>query len=639
MSGNGNSNGNGNGNGHPTHDVSLVTGFPAFTARRLVERLLARTADDRVLMLVRDKFTQRRRRLPGALAAVVARAAAPRRGRRRRHGSRPARPRLQGARRRGHRRSITPRPSIISARSASSSSASTSTARARCSSSPPTARTCAASCTGRRRRCRARARASSSRRSSTAGSASATSTRRPSSAPSAWCATPRAGCRSPSCVPASSSAIRRSGEIDKFDGPYYLLVLIVSSPIDVHLPLPGRGSAPLNLVPIDYVVEAAIGAVARSARRRRHVPPDRSGAVRRAHRLRAGGPARRQEGAARLDPDGAGARAPEGARARAAGARAARLPRGVQSPRALQLPPHADAALRRSVARALPAVRQLRRSAGALRARGAGATRSRRATTRRPTRSTWHEAAASALIALAALSRRRAPQTPQPPQAAPAGDDVDIAKAHFNTGQAYYEHGRFDDAAREFEEAYRLSGKAPLLYNVGKSYDGSNDFARALDAYQRFLAAAPPDNPDRDFVAKRVELLQTLVGKVTIDGAVAGSAVTLDGKTAGTDAARRAARRQPRPPPARRSRTKATPRFEAAVDVPVGGTADGRGASRPRRSRWSPSPRASKHAPVYKKWWLWTAVGGAVVVAGVITAVVVTSEPRPTGRPPSNYRR
>jgi thioester reductase-like protein len=49
----------------------------------------------------------------------------------------------------------------------------------------------------------------------------------------------------------------KSGEIDKFDGPYYLLVLIVTSKLDVHLPLPGRGSAPLQLVPIDYVVDAA----------------------------------------------------------------------------------------------------------------------------------------------------------------------------------------------------------------------------------------------------------------------------------------------------------------------------------------------------------------------------------------------
>ncbi|HJZ87021.1 MAG TPA: SDR family oxidoreductase, partial [Polyangia bacterium] len=49
----------------------------------------------------------------------------------------------------------------------------------------------------------------------------------------------------------------KTGEIDKFDGPYYLIVLIVSSPVDVSLPLPGRGSAPLHLAPIDFVIEAA----------------------------------------------------------------------------------------------------------------------------------------------------------------------------------------------------------------------------------------------------------------------------------------------------------------------------------------------------------------------------------------------
>src|SRR5204862_8240222 len=37
----------------------------------------------------------------------------------------------------------------------------------------------------------------------------------------------------------------KSGEIDKFDGPYYLMVLIVQSPLDVHLPLPGHGVAPM----------------------------------------------------------------------------------------------------------------------------------------------------------------------------------------------------------------------------------------------------------------------------------------------------------------------------------------------------------------------------------------------------------
>jgi thioester reductase-like protein len=49
----------------------------------------------------------------------------------------------------------------------------------------------------------------------------------------------------------------KSGEIDKFDGPYYLMVLILEGPLDVHLPLPGRGVAPLNLVPVDYVIDSA----------------------------------------------------------------------------------------------------------------------------------------------------------------------------------------------------------------------------------------------------------------------------------------------------------------------------------------------------------------------------------------------
>ncbi|MSP17773.1 MAG: NAD-dependent epimerase/dehydratase family protein [Myxococcales bacterium] len=50
----------------------------------------------------------------------------------------------------------------------------------------------------------------------------------------------------------------RTGEIDRFDGPYYLLRLIVASPEGVRLPLPGRGAAPLHIVPVDYVTDAAL---------------------------------------------------------------------------------------------------------------------------------------------------------------------------------------------------------------------------------------------------------------------------------------------------------------------------------------------------------------------------------------------
>jgi thioester reductase-like protein len=48
-----------------------------------------------------------------------------------------------------------------------------------------------------------------------------------------------------------------SGEIDRFDGPYLLILLIVTTPAEIAVPLPGRGDSPLNLVPIDFVVRAA----------------------------------------------------------------------------------------------------------------------------------------------------------------------------------------------------------------------------------------------------------------------------------------------------------------------------------------------------------------------------------------------
>lgn len=50
----------------------------------------------------------------------------------------------------------------------------------------------------------------------------------------------------------------RTGEVDRFDGPYYLAVLLVTSPLALPLPLPGNALAPLHLVPVDFVVDAAL---------------------------------------------------------------------------------------------------------------------------------------------------------------------------------------------------------------------------------------------------------------------------------------------------------------------------------------------------------------------------------------------
>lgn len=57
----------------------------------------------------------------------------------------------------------------------------------------------------------------------------------------------------------------RTGEIDRLEGPYLLIMLMLNAPADLRVPLPGRGDTSLHLVPIDYVVQAGL-AIARDPR-------------------------------------------------------------------------------------------------------------------------------------------------------------------------------------------------------------------------------------------------------------------------------------------------------------------------------------------------------------------------------------
>lgn len=57
----------------------------------------------------------------------------------------------------------------------------------------------------------------------------------------------------------------RTGEIDHMDGPHFFMHVLVNLPLDIHLPLLGKGVYPLNLVPVDFVVEAMVG-IARDPR-------------------------------------------------------------------------------------------------------------------------------------------------------------------------------------------------------------------------------------------------------------------------------------------------------------------------------------------------------------------------------------
>ncbi len=81
------------------------------------------------------------------------------------------------------------------------------------------------------------------------------------------------------------------------------------------------------------------------------------------------------------------------------------------------------------------------------------------------------------------------------------------ARRAFRVAQAHYDNGDFERAAAGFEEAYRLSGRAQLLYNTYIAYRDAQNIPRAVDALRRYLEAVP-DTPDADQLRARLARMQ-----------------------------------------------------------------------------------------------------------------------------------
>src|ERR1700755_2827158 len=65
-------------------------------------------------------------------------------------------------------------------------------------------------------------------------------------------------------------------------------------------------------------------------------------------------------------------------------------------------------------------------------------------------------------------------------QSGPSDADAEEqARAHFRLARAYYDNGDFAQAGIEFEEAYRISQRAALLYNIYLAHRDANDTRKA----------------------------------------------------------------------------------------------------------------------------------------------------------------
>jgi hypothetical protein len=81
------------------------------------------------------------------------------------------------------------------------------------------------------------------------------------------------------------------------------------------------------------------------------------------------------------------------------------------------------------------------------------------------------------------------------------------AKQHFFKGQQFFDVGRWDEAAEEFEKAYSMRGDPIFIYNMAQAYRRKGDAKRALDLYKNYLIKAPR-SPQREEVEERIRSLQ-----------------------------------------------------------------------------------------------------------------------------------
>lgn len=109
--------------------------------------------------------------------------------------------------------------------------------------------------------------------------------------------------------------------------------------------------------------------------------------------------------------------------------------------------------------------------------------------------------------------------------------EIAEAKEAFERGKEHYEGERFLEAAEAFQEAYDLTQRPELLYNIGQAYRFAERFEDAERYLQRYLADAPDTPIADDVVETIIEIQQQIAARmvtVTIESEPAAAEVFLD---------------------------------------------------------------------------------------------------------------
>jgi len=187
---------------------------------------------------------------------------------------------------------------------------------------------------------------------------------------------------------------------------------------------------------------------------------------------------------------------------------------------------------------------------------------------------------------------------------------LDDAKAVFAEAEKAYGLGRFEEALRGFERAYELLPLPGFLFNIGQCHRNLGNWERASFFYQGYLSRQPK--------AANADKVQALVAQ-------------MDDKVREQQEARaRAAAAPPSAPRPVGPLPVAPMAAPPGPPPPVVPAVASPGPAPPFTLAAAPAaaPTAGRSGtPLYRRWWLWTAIGVVLVgaSAGIAAAAVSPS--------------
>jgi len=209
--------------------------------------------------------------------------------------------------------------------------------------------------------------------------------------------------------------------------------------------------------------------------------------------------------------------------------------------------------------------------------------------------------------------------------------DRAAAKAAFYEGLRSFNLGQWDEAVAGFEKSYKLSGDPALLFNVAQAQRQAGHRKEALIAYKAYLRENP-DTPHRELVETKIRELEASAGpaetattpkpSADVPAGVWVNPFEPDAPVAAPEPALAEPARTPsaaaKPTPPEKAVTKVAPLPPGPPPVSLPSS-----ASRALPPSESPPFPAAQTGSSSNRWW-WTGIG-AVVAAGVVTAVILST--------------